>query len=537
MRSSLFAVAAAVAAANAQGAQPAPSSTVVADPGTLPLGAECARTEQCAGGAQCFASNFMQITSCGKFNAACENDSQCATNTCNNGLCNGILASSLWLMPTSTSQSFSSASAMSTSTPQGALPAPSSTVVAAPNSLPLGANCANSEQCAGDVECFASNFMQITQCGKFNAACKNDSQCATNTCNNGLCNGFLASSAYLANTASSTQQSASAAGTATAATGGIQPAPSSTVVAAAGSLPLGAECASTEQCANGADCFASTAWQIKSCGKFNSACTSDSQCATNTCNNGLCNGFLASSAYLANQASTSSAAPISTVSAAAGSLALGAACANSQQCSNGAQCASSAAYQDDQTPTCGAFNTTCSSDAQCATNTCFKGLCNGYKGGVTLTTSTRPAGAAYTASGSLVPLGKSCNATSQCINGAECTVSSAYQEFAAGMVCGPYNATCSSSSQCSYNSCFNGRCTGVQGYEYSTSTAVISGKTTIVAGTAVPAASSASSGLAAAGNATRSATSTLAAYTGAAGKVGAEAGFAAAVLGAVAFLL
>ncbi|THZ00857.1 hypothetical protein D6C93_03600 [Aureobasidium pullulans] len=455
MRSSLFAVAAAVAAVNAQGAQPAPSSTVVADPGTLPLGAECARTEQCAGGAQCFASNFMQITSCGKFNAACENDSQCATNTCNNGLCNGILASSLWLMPTSTSQSFSSASAMSTSTPQGALPAPSSTVVAAPNSLPLGANCANSEQCAGDVECFASNFMQITQCGKFNAACKNDSQCATNTCNNGLCNGFLASSAYLANTASSTQQSASAAGTATAATGGIQPAPSSTVVAAAGSLPLGAECASTEQCANGADCFASTAWQITSCGKFNSACTSDSQCATNTCNNGLCNGFLASSAYLANQAS-------STLSTAASSS---------------------------------------------------------------------------TASGSLIPLGKSCNATSQCQNGAECTVSSAYQEFAAGMVCGPYNATCSSSSQCSYNSCFNGRCTGVQGYEYSTSTAVISGKTTIVAGTAVPVASSASSGLAAAGNATRSATSTLAAYTGAAGKVGAEAGFAAAVLGAVAFLL
>lgn len=66
---------------------------------------------------------------------------------------------------------------------------------------------------------------------------------------------------------------------------------------------------------------------------------------------------------------------------------------------------------------------------------------------------------------------------------------------------------------------------------------MISGKTTIVAGTAVPVASSTSSGLAAAGNATRSATSTLAAYTGAAGKVGAEAGFAAVVLGAVAFLL
>jgi hypothetical protein len=29
-------------------------------------------------------------------------------------------------------------------------------------------------------------------CGNFQASCKSDSQCAFNTCNNGLCNGFLA---------------------------------------------------------------------------------------------------------------------------------------------------------------------------------------------------------------------------------------------------------------------------------------------------------------------------------------------------------
>jgi hypothetical protein len=33
--------------------------------------------------------------------------------------------------------------------------------------------------------------MQMRQCGKFNAACASDAQCATNKCNQGLCNGAL----------------------------------------------------------------------------------------------------------------------------------------------------------------------------------------------------------------------------------------------------------------------------------------------------------------------------------------------------------
>jgi hypothetical protein len=68
-------------------------SLPTAPAGTLPLGAQCdpfATPSQCAGEAQCWASNSMLIAACGNFNAACESDSQCAFNTCNNGLCNGF---------------------------------------------------------------------------------------------------------------------------------------------------------------------------------------------------------------------------------------------------------------------------------------------------------------------------------------------------------------------------------------------------------------------------------------------------------------
>ncbi|KAI5276125.1 hypothetical protein E4T47_00793, partial [Aureobasidium subglaciale] len=175
MRFSLFALAAAVAAVNAQGVQPAPSSTVVADPGSLPLGAECARTEQCAGGADCFASTAWQIKSCGKFNSLCSSDSQCATNTCQNGLCNGFLASSAYLAQPSSTSSELMMSIMPISTAGGIMPAPSSTVIAAAGSLPLGAECATTEQCAGGADCFASTAWQIKSCGKFNSLCSSDS--------------------------------------------------------------------------------------------------------------------------------------------------------------------------------------------------------------------------------------------------------------------------------------------------------------------------------------------------------------------------
>ncbi|KAK6345338.1 hypothetical protein TWF718_007256 [Orbilia javanica] len=263
MRSSIFVLATALAYVSAQGASGAPEPTVTAAPGTLKLGDECATTEQCAGTAECWASNAMLIRRCGNFNASCKSDADCAFNSCNNGLCNGFISSSA-----------------TSSTPATEIPGPSGapepTVTAAPGTLKLGDECATTEQCAGGAECWASNVMLIRRCGNFNAGCKSDSQCAFNSCNNGLCNGLILTSTT---TAAPTDAP------------GPSGAPEPTVTAAPGTLPLGAECATTEQCAGGAQCWASNFMLIKACGNFNAACESDAQCAFNTCNNGLCNGL------------------------------------------------------------------------------------------------------------------------------------------------------------------------------------------------------------------------------------------------------
>ncbi|KAF1976966.1 hypothetical protein BU23DRAFT_565619 [Bimuria novae-zelandiae CBS 107.79] len=77
-------------------ASSAPTSAPTAPAGSLPLGAQCDPFQDpspCAGGAQCWASNAGLIAACGNFNAACEINAQCAFNTCNNGLCNGLLPS------------------------------------------------------------------------------------------------------------------------------------------------------------------------------------------------------------------------------------------------------------------------------------------------------------------------------------------------------------------------------------------------------------------------------------------------------------
>ncbi|KAF2213525.1 hypothetical protein CERZMDRAFT_7307, partial [Cercospora zeae-maydis SCOH1-5] len=168
-------------------------------------------------------------------------------------------------------------------------------VNAPPNSLPLGTTCGADEQCQGGAQCWGSTAFTIRKCGNFNAACTSDSQCAYNTCNNGLCNGLKQSSA-----------SASATSTASIVTGTIvQPSGAPQVTAPAGSIPLGGTCGADEQCAGGAQCWANTDFSIRSCGNFNAACTSDSQCAYNTCDSGLCRGFLPSSAYPANSATAS----------------------------------------------------------------------------------------------------------------------------------------------------------------------------------------------------------------------------------------
>ncbi|KAK0121827.1 hypothetical protein ONS95_010109 [Cadophora gregata] len=225
-------------------------------PGTLGLGEQCSGSSECANGASCYATNSGLITRCGNFQASCSSNSQCAYNTCVDGLCNGFLAST-----TTTSSS------QSTGT--------STTVY-----LPLGADCnPNSTPCANGASCYATNSMLQPRCGNFQATCSNDSQCAFNTCRNGFCNGFIAST-----TATDSQYTSTASRT--------QPTSTSTTVY----LPLGANCSpNSTPCANGAQCYATNSMLQPRCGNFQSACTSNAQCAFNTCNQGLCNGFLANS--------------------------------------------------------------------------------------------------------------------------------------------------------------------------------------------------------------------------------------------------
>lgn len=59
-------------------------------------------------------------------------------------------------------------------------------------SLTLGATCSNDTQCPSGVQCWSSQTALIRRCGNFNAACQSNEQCAYNTCNDGLCSGFLA---------------------------------------------------------------------------------------------------------------------------------------------------------------------------------------------------------------------------------------------------------------------------------------------------------------------------------------------------------
>ncbi|GAM90829.1 hypothetical protein ANO11243_088740 [Dothideomycetidae sp. 11243] len=83
----------------------ASTASSTAPTGTLPLGAKCSASTQCANGAQCYGQTAGTITTCGSFNAACTTDSQCATNTCNNGICSGLLKSSSPSLTTSSALS------------------------------------------------------------------------------------------------------------------------------------------------------------------------------------------------------------------------------------------------------------------------------------------------------------------------------------------------------------------------------------------------------------------------------------------------
>ncbi|KAF9729617.1 hypothetical protein PMIN06_003274 [Paraphaeosphaeria minitans] len=206
--------------------------------------------------------------------------------------------------------------------------------------VPVGHNChPNGTACAEGANCYAVNSMQQTVCGNFQSSCTKDEQCAFNTCNlqQGLCNGFLSSSASSSATAPPATSSTACPAPGSTDNQGryscnpahqypleqqcividgcyyISPTVSSTAGSAstslpttpAGTLPLGAQCdplATPSPCAGGAQCWASNSMLIAACGNFNAACKQDSECAFNTCNNGLCNGF--KSTVISNGTST-----------------------------------------------------------------------------------------------------------------------------------------------------------------------------------------------------------------------------------------
>lgn len=249
--------------------QPAPQASAPPANGTLGLGEKCSSPAECANGADCYSTNSGLMTLCGNFQSRCSSDSQCAYNTCVDGLCNGFI-------PSTTTTS----SAQATGTP---------TIVY----LPLGADCSpESTPCANGSSCYATNSMLQPRCGNFQASCSNDSQCAFNTCNQGLCNGFLASTTTVLSTSTQATSYPASSPPASSTASSAQSTSTSTTVY----LPLGADCSpDSTPCANDAQCYATNSMLQPRCGNFQSACTTDAQCAFNTCNQGFCNGFLASS--------------------------------------------------------------------------------------------------------------------------------------------------------------------------------------------------------------------------------------------------
>ncbi|CZT15742.1 uncharacterized protein RCC_01576 [Ramularia collo-cygni] len=186
---------------------------------------------------------------------------------------------------------------------------------AAPNnSIPLGKECTTDAECFGNSECYGQTKDTIPVCGNFNAGCKSNADCAYNSCDNGLCSGYIAPH----------------------------------------SIALGETCASDEQCKGNSTCYGQTKDTIPSCGNFNAECTSDADCAYNTCQAGLCNGFLAPHSYQ-----------------------LGETCVLDEQCVGDSTCYG---QTKDTIKQCGNFNAKCSKDADCAYNTCENGLCSGYRG-------------------------------------------------------------------------------------------------------------------------------------------------------------
>ena len=215
--------------------------------------------------------------------------------------------------------------------------------------VPVGSNCdPKGTMCALGSQCYASNSGLQTVCGNFQATCTSDQQCAFNTCQSGFCAGPKASSA--------------------------SPSASQTPIGAV--VPVGSNCdPKGTMCALGAQCYATNSGLQPVCGNFQASCTSDQQCAFNTCQSGFCAGLKASSAASNTPTATVTASVTGSATPIGAVVPVGSNCdPKGTMCALGAQCyATNSMLQ----PVCGNFQASCTSDQQCAYNKCNAGFCNG----------------------------------------------------------------------------------------------------------------------------------------------------------------
>ncbi|KAF3003141.1 hypothetical protein E8E13_008725 [Curvularia kusanoi] len=216
-------------------------------------------------------------------------------------------------------------------------------------------------------------------------------------------------------------------------------------------VPVGSNCTpGGTMCALGSSCYAVNSMLQPVCGNFQASCTSDQQCAFNTCNGGFCNGMKSSSASpSASQTPIGAVVPVGSNCTPGGTM-----------CALGASCY---AVNSMQQPVCGNFQASCTSDQQCAFNACNGGFCNGALKSSSAPTTPTPtptsssSSASMTPIGAVVPIGDACTpGGTMCALGASCYAVNSMQQPR----CGNFQASCTSDQQCAYNACNGGFCNG-----------------------------------------------------------------------------